>query len=115
MPVRLPSAKRIAEELGAAMQRQSTCAGKWIPAMCIEDVICPYVCHQLGWPMRPWLGRDGVASHLAKLWPDHPPRYIRTEINGRKHNVLHYFTPHPQLATVVPIAVELASARRKRA
>jgi hypothetical protein len=37
------------------------------------------------------------------------------EIDGKKHNLLHYFIPHPQLATGVPIAVELAGARRKRA
>jgi len=87
------------------MQKQAACVGKWIPAMCIEGVICPFVCEQLGWPMRPWLGRDGVASHLAKMWPDHPPRYIRTEIDGRKHNVLHYFIPHPQAATVTQLAL----------
>jgi hypothetical protein len=104
MPVRLPSAKQIAEELGAAMQRQPVCAGKWIPAMCIENVICPFVCHQLGWPMRPWLGRDGVASHLAKLWPDHPPRYMRTEVDGEKRTLLHYFIPLAQSATVTQLA-----------
>ena len=96
LPKRLPSAKQIAEELAAAMQRQPTCVGKWIPAMCIEHVICPSVCHQLGWPMRPWLGREGVASHLAKLWPDHPPRYKWTEINGERQNLQHYFIPHPR-------------------
>jgi hypothetical protein len=57
---------------------------------------------------RPWLGKDGVAAHLAKLSPE-PPRYCRVEIEGEVHNFLHYFIPHPQAATVT----ELADHRRK--
>jgi hypothetical protein len=106
MPIRYPTAKEIAEELLVAMRKQPTCAGKWIPALCIGTVIYPTVCKQLGWPPRPWLGRDGVAFHLAKL-SRRSPRYIRIEVDGARHNLLHYFVPHPAEVT------QLAPRRRR--
>jgi hypothetical protein len=97
MPVRHPGAEEIARELFAAMQAQPLCAGKWVLARCIEGLVYPAVCEELQWPMRPWLGKYGVAA--AKLSPK-PPRYCRVEIEGEVHNLLHYFIPHPQSATV---------------
>src|SRR5262245_2721693 len=78
MPRRYPSAKQIAEELFAAMQKQPGCAGKWVLAVSIERIICPRVCSELGWPLRPWMGKDGVAAHLADLSP-FPPTCFRIE------------------------------------
>ena len=54
--------------------------------------------------MRPWLGRDGVAAHLAKLSP-YPPRYLRIEIAGKKLKLQHYYIGEPQQMseTVVPL------------
>jgi hypothetical protein len=101
LPVRHPTAEQIARELFVAMQSQPLCAGKWVMAQSIERVIYPAVCEDLEWPMRPWLGKDGVAAHLAKLSP-RPPRYFRVEIEGEVHNLLHYYIPPPQSATVAP-------------
>jgi hypothetical protein len=103
-PVRLPSAKQIAEELAAALQSQPVCAGRWVLAQCIELVIYPTVCEQLGWPMRPWLGKAGVAAHLAKLSPL-APKYIKVEVNGEKRNLLHYYVP--------PVAENVVSLLRR--
>jgi hypothetical protein len=100
MPVRFPTAEQIAKELFAAMQRQSICAGQWLLAQCIEDVVYPRVCLELGWPPRPWLGRGGVARHLAKLSP-RAPKYMWVEVNGEKHNLLHYFIPRPAAAVAL--------------
>jgi hypothetical protein len=99
VPVRHPTAEEIARELFAAMPGQPLCAGKWVLAQCIERLIYPAVCAELEWPMRPWLGKDGVAAYLATLSPK-PPRYFRVEIEGEVHNLLHYFIPAPQSATV---------------
>jgi len=96
---RLPTSKQIAEELFAAMQRQLICAGRWVLAVYIENVVCPALCEQLGWPMRPWRGKNGVATHFAKLSPK-DPRYFRLVFNGETHNLQHYFIPHPQMATI---------------
>jgi hypothetical protein len=108
MPVRYPTAKEIAEELFVAMRKQPMCAGKWIPAVCIERVICPTVCRNLGWPERPWLGRDGVAFHFARLSP-RSPRYIRIEVDGMRQNLQHYFVPHPaEVAQLAPCRRRMA-------
>jgi hypothetical protein len=109
LPVRLPTAEQIAKELFAAMVQQPICAGRWILAQCIEDVIYPVVCQQLSWPPRPWLGRQGVAHHLAKLSP-HAPRYIWVEVDGERRNLLHYFIPSPQTATVAQLTPRQRSA-----
>jgi hypothetical protein len=103
LPLRYPTAKEIAEELFIAMQKQPTCAGKWVLAMCIEGVIYPMVCEDLGWPQRPWMGKNGVAAHFAKLSPL-PPRCFRVELDGRLHNLAHYFIPGLQTAAVTEIA-----------
>ena len=98
-----PTAKQIAEELFAALQKH--CAGQWVLAQSIAIVVYPEVCHQLGWPMRPWKGPNGVAAHLAKLSPI-PPKYIRVEIvDGEVSKLMHYWISEPQAqtATVVPI------------
>ena len=76
MPVQHPTAEQIARELYTALQRN--CAGRWLLAQSVEDVIFPAVCRELGWPRRSWKGKDRVAAHLAKLLP--PPKYIRVEI-----------------------------------
>jgi hypothetical protein len=99
MPLRRPTAKEVAEELFAAMQKQPLCADKWIPAVCIENVIYPRVCEQLGWPPRPWMGKNGVAAYLAKQSPQRP-KYLRVELDGEVHNFQHYYIPEPQTATV---------------
>jgi len=54
--------------------------------------------------MRPWLGRGGVAAHLAKLSP-YAPKYLRTEIAGKKFKLQHYYIGKPQQTseTVVPL------------
>jgi len=103
MPVRLPTAAQIAQELFTAMQRQPVCTGRWILAQSIECAIYPRVCAELGWPMRPWLGRDGVARHLAKLLPQ-APRYMWMELDGERRNLQHYFIPVPQAANVTRLA-----------
>jgi hypothetical protein len=43
MPPPRPTARQLAEELFATIQKQSACAGKWVPAICIECVIYPEV------------------------------------------------------------------------
>jgi hypothetical protein len=73
--------------------------GKWIPAVCIQNVIYPKVCEQLGWPPRPWMGKNGVAAYLAKQSPQ-PPKYLRVELAGEVHNFQHYYIPELQTATV---------------
>ena len=79
---------------------QRNCAGRWLLAQSIEDVIFPAVCRELSWPKRSWKGKDGVAAHLAKLLP--APKYIRVEIDrGDTRKLLHYFIPQPQ--NVVPL------------
>jgi hypothetical protein len=95
-PTRYPSAEEIAQELFEAMQRQPLFAGKWVLAKSIELVIYPTVCEELGWPLRPWKGKKGVATFLARLLPE-PPKYIRAEICGVSRPMPHYFIPHPQL------------------
>ena len=97
MPKRFPTAKELAQELYEAMQQQPACAGKWVLALCIERVIYPSVCQQLGWPPRPWKGKKGVASFLADL---STPKYRRAEIEGVVSNLQHYYIPDPQTATV---------------
>jgi hypothetical protein len=97
LPKRLPTAKELADELYASMQNQPACAGRWVLAFSIECVIYPDVCMQLGWPPRPWMGKKGVATHLAQL---SPPKYRRVELNGEKRNLLHYFISNPQTATI---------------
>jgi hypothetical protein len=93
MPVKHSTAEQIAEELYAALQRN--CAGRWLLAQSIEDVIFPAVCRELGWPRRSWKGKDGVAAHLAKLLP--PPKYFRVEIEGGEaRKLLHYFCSQQQ-------------------
>lgn len=77
--------------------KQIACAGKWVLALCIERVIYPSVCQQLGWPPRPWKGKKGVASFLADL---STPKYRRAEIEGVVSNLQHYYIPDPQTATV---------------
>jgi hypothetical protein len=79
---------------------QPMCAERWVLAQCIELVIYPAVCEQLGWPMRPWLGRVGVATHLAKLSPQ-APKYIRVEVNGEKRNLLHPYVPPMNVVPLV--------------
>jgi hypothetical protein len=73
--------------------------GKWIPAVCIQNVIYPKVCEQLGWPPRPWMGKNGVAVYLAKQSPQ-PPKYLRVKLAGEVHNFQHYYIPGLQTATV---------------
>jgi hypothetical protein len=101
---RYPSAEEIARGLFAATQRQPACDGKWVMAKCIELVVYPQVCEDLGWPMRPWMGKKGVAAYLAKLCPE-TPKYIRIEICGEVRSTHHYFIPQPQpqTAEVVPL------------
>jgi hypothetical protein len=72
--------------------------------------IYPFVCQQLGWPPRPWMGKNGVAFHLGRL-SGRRPEYKRTEINGKTYNLIHYYIPHPQAATVS----QIASHRRRKA
>jgi hypothetical protein len=62
--------------------------------MCIERVIYPSLCQQLGWPPRPWMGKKGVAAYLADLSPL-PPEYRRIELDGEVRNLQHYYIPHP--------------------
>jgi hypothetical protein len=96
-----PSAEEIARELFLAMQKHPTCAGRWVLAKSIELVVYPMVCEDLGWPMRPWMGKKGVAAYLAKLCPE-APRYMRAEICGEARSMIHYFIPDaPQ--NVVPL------------
>ena len=97
MPKRFPTAKDLAKELYEAMQQQPACAGQWVLALCVERVIYPVVCEQLGWPPRPWMGRKGVATFLADL---SPPKYRRVEIAGVVSNRQHYYIPDPQPAMV---------------
>jgi hypothetical protein len=97
---RYPSAEEIARELFIAMQRQHTCAGKWVLAKSIELVVYPRVCEDLGWPPRPWMGKKGVAAYLRKLCPE-APRDIRVEICGVARSMQHYFIPHPQTVVVL--------------
>jgi hypothetical protein len=113
---RLPTAEQLAKELLAAMQLQPTVAGRRVLAISIETVIYPAVCHQLGWPPRPWRGKKGVARYLAALL-SRPPSYRCAETGGVKHELQHYFIPSPQMATVTPTAsvVELAEEKRRRA
>jgi hypothetical protein len=99
-PQRCPSAKDLAAELFAALQRQPICAGRWVLTMSVELVIYPTVCHQLGWPPRPWLGRGGVATHLIALLP-RPPEHFRVEIGREVRDLQHYFIPRPD--TVVEL------------
>jgi hypothetical protein len=96
-PRRYPSAEELSKELLQAMRRQPNCADRWIPAVCIEKVIYPNLCKDLGWPPRPWLGRAGVASHFGKLAR---AKYMRAEVDGQKQNLLHYFI---QTGEVVPL------------
>jgi hypothetical protein len=84
------------------MQRQPACAGKWVLAKCIELVVYPQVCENLGWPTRPWLGKKGVAAHLAKLSPE-APRYFRVEICGMARSMPHYYIPYPPTGAIVPL------------
>jgi hypothetical protein len=100
-PLRYPSAEEIAQELFLGMQKQPLCADKWVLAMSIEMVIYPRLCEDLGWPPCPWLGKAGVAAHLAKLLPL-APKYIKVEVNGEKRNLLHYFVP-PMAGNVVSL------------
>ena len=78
------------------------CAGRWVLTMSIERVIYPEVCHELGWPLRHWLGKHGVATHLAALLPCEP-KCLRVEVNGKMQNLTHYFIPHPQAGVVTDI------------
>jgi len=85
-----------------------TLRGQWLLAQSIEFVIYPAVCDQLGWPMRPWMGKEGVPTHLARLSPQRP-KYFRTEIEGGDvRKLLFYWIAQPQTATVT----ELAERRR---
>ena len=97
---RFPTAQEIAQELYAAMQRQPACAGRFVLAQCIEHVIYPRVCKELGWPPRPWMGRKEVAAYLAEL---SRAEYRRVEIAGEKRNLLHYYRPYPPPAAVTRI------------
>jgi len=97
MPQRFPTAQEIAQELYAAMQRQPAIAGRFVLAQCIEHVIYPRVCRELGWPPRPWMGKKGVASYFAEL---SKPNYRRVELDGEKRNLLHYFIAYPAPAAV---------------
>jgi hypothetical protein len=98
---RYPSAEEIAAEVYAALQRQVACVGKWVLAASIETVVCPQVCAALGWPMRPWMGKNGVAAYPAKLSPE-APRQFRVEICGETHRMQHYLIAHPR-NEVVPL------------
>jgi hypothetical protein len=90
--MRYPSAAEIARELFLAMQKQPTCAGKWVLAKSIELVVYPMVCKDLGWPPRPWMGKSGVAAQLRKLCPE-LPKDIRVDICGESRSMQHYFIP----------------------
>jgi hypothetical protein len=68
-----------------------------VSAESIEFVAYPWICREIGWPPRPWLGRNGVASHFAKLASNPSPRYMRDEVDGRKPNLLHYFIAAPNV------------------
>jgi len=110
MPVRFPTAKDLAKELLEALQNQPLCAGLWIPALCIQDVIYPKLCSELGWPPRSWMGKNGVAAHFAKQLP-FPPKYIRQEIDGEVRNLQHYFIPRPETAKVIPLPTTARAPR----
>jgi hypothetical protein len=69
-------------------------------AMSIELVVYPMVCKDLGWPPRPWKGKNGVAAYLRKLCPEEPKDF-RVEICGESRSMTHYYIPHTQ--NVVPL------------
>jgi hypothetical protein len=100
-PRRQPTAEEHAGELLACLQRQPRLVGRWIISIDLEFVIYPRFCASILWMPRPWRGRKGVASYLKRLTK---ARYRRVEIGGTMHNLMAYFIPLEQPATVSRLA-----------
>jgi hypothetical protein len=88
--LRQPTSREHAFELFQLLQQQPRFAGKWILTTDLENAIYPHFVACLGWAPRPWLGRNGVAKHLANLTRR---RRKRVEIAGATHNWTAFYVP----------------------
>jgi|SRR5215510_5893859 len=87
---RQPTAREHAVELLQLLQGQPRLVGKWVLSVDLEREVYPRLLACLGWAPRPWVGRNGVAKHLANLTRR---SCKRVEVDGVTHNWAAFFVP----------------------